>query len=148
MFTPFLNGFDLGFSISPNWLTDFMNQQGEQCLFELHSNLSLDDILNRLCQGVPVIPLIVLAWESAETINNFFPPLHYIVLVGYDVKDKVLFYKETNGRTYQISYDDFLKRWQFNLDGGYKITRWVLQSLGAVGGLIISPVFYDFGAKE
>ena len=96
-------------------------------LVQLKTEQSLDQLLDVLGQGKPVIALVQPDPNSAA--------LHYVVVQGYNQKTQQIYYKDTDGITYTTSYYGFLKMW--NWDVGF-----FLNGPYAVAGLLPRTMIY------
>jgi hypothetical protein len=91
--------------------------------FSLHTEATLDAVLDRLGSGNPVIPLI------APSKRN----LHYVVLNGFDLDNQTLQFVGTNGFTKTVSFAEFNHQWNWtNLFTGIvgRLERVVLKAAG------------------
>jgi hypothetical protein len=80
----------------------------------LHTGSALQDVLDRLGSGQPVIPLIAPAKRD----------LHYVVLNGFDVDNQTLRFVDTSGFAKSMTFAEFDHQW-----------FWTNQFKGIVGRL-------------
>ena len=51
-------------------------------------------------------------------IGGTWPSMHWYVVNGFDEGRRMIYYTETNGGRYEISYDDFLDKWGWGIGRG------------------------------
>lgn len=66
---------------------------------------SLDDIRGQVSKGRPLIAFINLGYK-------IFPIGHYIVIIGYNDKERYIIAHSGKDRAKEIPYDNFLKAWK------------------------------------
>jgi hypothetical protein len=89
----------------------------------LHTKSSLQDVIDRLASGKPVIPLIAPGRNT----------LHYVVLNGVDLDNQTIRYVNTNGFSGTWTYEEFDHRWNWVSEfKGFKgrVLRLVLKAAG------------------
>jgi hypothetical protein len=89
----------------------------------LHTGAALQDVLDRLESGNPVIPLV------APSKRN----LHYVVLNGFDLDNQTLRFVDTSGVAKTVSFAEFDHQWVWtNQFTGFvgRIERLVLKAAG------------------
>ena len=112
---PFEHPGQFGLGANPQALVNLIHEF--KPLVQLQTGQSLDQLLNVLAQGKPVIALIQPDLNSAA--------LHYVVVQGYDQKAQEIFFKDTDGNTYATSMYHFMQMWNWNvgffLNGPYAV---------------------------
>jgi hypothetical protein len=120
-------------------------------VFSLHTHQGVQDVINALDQGKPVVALIrVPGYDNIHvpgTLGNILgalganggytlPALHWIAVNGFNAYTGTIYYVDTNGYEYQESVTDFWNSyevWSFGT-----IPNLFFQAFGVVPGTFIS----------
>jgi Ca2+-binding RTX toxin-like protein len=121
---------DLGLGVPPPALQSMLQQFKPDVNMEQET--SFDRVLDVLGQGKPVIALLKVG--EKQFLTEGIPLLHYVVLTGFDMASQTLYYTDTNGGSYSMSYAQFNDQWNWS-DGG--LFRPVLKLAGVNPGTII-----------
>ncbi|MFN6474066.1 MAG: C39 family peptidase [Nostoc sp. SerVER01] len=106
-------------------------------------NQGIRTVLNYLLQGRPIIALVRVGRASHTPI--VVPALHYVVVNGFDSARRVIYYVDTDGVQYDVSYDNFTSggigssaapSWRWSIGSG--VVSEALSQNGVVSGTLIS----------
>jgi hypothetical protein len=78
----------------------------------MHKATTLQNVLDRLSAGKPVIALIATRTKSLG-IGGKFGILHYVVLNGFDLDNQTLRYVDTNGAQKSFTFAEFDHHWKW-----------------------------------
>lgn len=100
---------------TPNELCQVMRNWDKDVKLEQKSNFQ--KLIDLVKQGKPSIVLF-----RTSSINGYifgiWPELHWVVVVGINESQELVYYTDTNGQTYQISYCDFMNKWSWSIGDG------------------------------
>lgn len=121
--------------------------------FSLVTKSNLESLLAKLASGKPVVAMIrvggtetydarnaivggVIGGVIGGVVGGFIeiPKLHWIAVDGFDRAQKLIYYTDTDGGRYQMSFSSFESVWKWDF-GSVKNT--ILQGLGVVNGTYI-----------
>jgi len=120
-------------------------------LFTLRTHQGVQDVINALDQGKPVVAMIsVPGYDNIHVPGKFgkllsglgvnggytLPALHWIAVNGFNPYTGTIYYVDTNGGQYQESVNDFANSyedWNFG-----RIPNAFFQAFGVVPGTFIS----------
>jgi hypothetical protein len=109
--------------------------------FSLKTKSSIDAIVTGLQAGRPVVAMIQATGTETYTVKTFLvpitykvPALHWIAVTGVDRGSQRIFYKDTDGNDYSMSFASFNSKFNWNFGTA---TNAAAQSLGIVKGTII-----------
>ncbi len=105
--------------------------------FSLKTRSSFDQVINHLKEGRPVVAMIRNGTQSHQISGGILgqltrisiPTLHWIAVDGFDSTNQRIFYTETNGVRYSMSYNDFKSAFNWSSSS---VANTFLQGLGVV----------------
>lgn len=105
--------------------------------FSLKTKSNIDAIVSGLQAGRPVVAMIQVTGSELIKVGVFsyrLPALHWIAVTGVDRGSQTIFYKDTDGNNYSMSFASFNSKFNWNFGTA---TNAVAQGLGVVKGTII-----------
>jgi uncharacterized protein YvpB len=103
--------------LEPSEIRDVMNRwEGGNAKYV--SGANLDQLKSLLSQGKPVLVLRRVGSFKPGGIFGTWPEMHWVTVHGFNEQEKKIYYTETNGETYQKSYDEFLSEWDWRIGAG------------------------------
>jgi Ca2+-binding RTX toxin-like protein len=81
------------------------------------SGADFSKVTNLLGQGKPVIALIGAGANEIPLVGTAPEMLHYICLTGFDMNEQKVFYTDTDGEQYSMSFEGFQDMWNWPGDG-------------------------------
>jgi hypothetical protein len=110
---------DIRTGTTPHVLRDVM-QRWEGNKVRLERGTSFSSLLNLLSDGKPVITLLRVGSIPPETtLSGTWPELHWVAVHGFNAMDRMIYYTDTDGGRYQISYDEFQGQWDWRVGRGF-----------------------------
>ena len=100
---------------TPNELCQVMRNWDTEIRLKQKSNFQT--LIDLLRQGKPSIVLL-----RTGSINGYifgtWPELHWVVVVGINESQQMVYYTDTNSQTYQMAYFDFMNKWNWSIGDG------------------------------
>lgn len=135
-------------------LVNAMNdlRRGMDHTFRRVTQSSLDSLLGQLASGKPVVAMIRVPGTEVYQIGGVvggiigqipviggitryeIPALHWIAVDGFDRAKQLIYYTDTDGGRYQMSFASFESVWKWNFGA---VQNKLLQGLGVVSGTYI-----------
>jgi len=121
-------------------LVDAMNATRTRSIgtaFSLKTKSSIDAIAASLRAGRPVVAMIQVSGTENVAFRLFnyrMPALHWIAVTGINPDSQTIYYRDTDGYDYSMSFATFNSKFNWNFGTA---TNLVAQSLGVVPGTII-----------
>ncbi|WP_019498480.1 C39 family peptidase [Pseudanabaena sp. PCC 6802] len=107
---------DIRAGTPPHLLRDIMKRwEGDNVKLERKAGFPL--LVDLLKDGKPVVVLLRTGSIDASILGTF-PELHWVVAVGVNEPEQLIYYSDTNSTTYQLSYDDFMNKWSWRIGDG------------------------------
>lgn len=102
--------------------------------FSLKTRSSVGEIVKYVAQGRPVVAMISVGSERISALGLNAPKLHWVAVHGFDTAKQLIYYTNTDGKSWQMSMSDFGSALNWSAD---LVTRNFLQGLGVVPGTFI-----------
>jgi len=110
---------DIRTGTTPHVLRDVM-KQWEGNNVRLERGASFSSLLNLLREGKPVVALLRVGSIPPETtLSGTWPMMHWVAVRGFNESDRLIYYTDTDGGKYQMSYDEFQGQWDWRVGRGF-----------------------------
>jgi uncharacterized protein YvpB len=103
--------------LEPSEIRDVMNRwEGGNTKYV--SGADLDQLKSLLSQGKPVLVLWRVGSFKPGKIFGTWPEMHWVAVHGFNDQEQKIYYTDTNGETYQKTYNEFLSEWDWRIGDG------------------------------
>lgn len=109
------SSFKTGFE--PWELRDVMNRW-ETGKANYESGSELGKLKSLLSQGKPVLVLRRVGSIKPGRIFGTWPEMHWVAVHGFNDRARKIYFTDTDGGTYEKSYDEFLSEWDWRIGDG------------------------------